>query len=205
MQINKSVKCDDFSCLDVNKEGYVIPNVETEPERITILMISEAPPEDPSDYFCTTNDSFYLQTTVQAFNDAGLHVSSITDILDLGVYITTTVKCVKTGYSISPETIEKCSKILEREIALFPNVKAFLLMGDTAIKAMNYMAKRNIGKRLIPSGPTYKIRRNEYFYKYIKVFPSYLQTGKSYLIEKSKRRMIAEDIKAALQYVSIKR
>jgi len=72
-------------------------------------------------------------------------------------------------------------------------------MGDTAIKAMNYIAKRNIRKRIIPSGSTYKIRKNKYFYKHARVFPSYLQTGKSYLIEKSKRKMIAEDIKAALE------
>jgi len=71
-------------------------------------------------------------------------------------------------------------------------------MGDTAIKAMNYIAKRDTGKRLIPSGSTYKIRKDKYFYRQVRVFPSYLQTGKSYLIEKSKRKMIAEDIKAAL-------
>jgi hypothetical protein len=33
----------------------------------------------------------------------------------------------------------------------------------------------------------------------VRVFPTYLQTGKSYLIEKSKRKMIAEDIKTALK------
>jgi hypothetical protein len=31
------------------------------------------------------------------------------------------------------------------------------------------------------------------------VFPSYLQAGKAFYIEKSKRRMIAEDIRAAMQ------
>jgi uracil-DNA glycosylase len=73
-------------------------------------------------------------------------------------------------------------------------------MGDTAIRAMNYIAKRNIGKPIAPSGSTYKIRKGEYFYKQFRVFPSYLQTGKSYLIEKSKRKMIAEDIKTALAW-----
>jgi hypothetical protein len=37
---------------------------------------------------------------VQAFNDAGASVSSIQDILDLGVYLTTAVKCGKVGYGI---------------------------------------------------------------------------------------------------------
>jgi len=121
------------------------------------------------------------------------------DVLDLGVHVTTAMKCGKTGYSISSKTIGICSGILEREVDLFPNVRAILLMGDTAIKAMNYVAKRNISKRVIPCGSTYKIRRNKYFYKQVRVFPSYSQTGKSYLIEKSKRKMIAEDIKAALK------
>ena len=71
-------------------------------------------------------------------------------------------------------------------------------MGDTAIRAVNSIAKRQTGKAIIPSGSTYKIRKRRYFYRGLRVFPSYLQTGKSYLIEKSKRKMIAEDIKAAL-------
>jgi uracil-DNA glycosylase len=85
-------------------------------------------------------------------------------------------------------------------MGLFPKTEAILLMGDTAIKAMNFIAKRNVGKKVIPSGSTWKIREAEYFYKQFRVFPSYLQTGKSYLIEKSKRKMIAEDIRKALEH-----
>jgi uracil-DNA glycosylase len=33
------------------------------------------------------------------------------------------------------------------------------------------------------------------------LFPSYLQTGKNYLIEKAKRKMIAEDIKEAMEII----
>ena len=47
---------------------------------------------------------------------------------------------------------------------------------------------------MTPAGSTYKIRCNEYYFSGIRVFPSYLQTGKNFLIEKSKRRMVAEDI-----------
>jgi uracil-DNA glycosylase len=90
---------------------------------------------------------------------------------------------------------------LEDEIDLFPKTKAILLIGDTAIKTMNRIAKRNAGKAIIPSGSTYKIRKNKYFYKGLRIIPSYLQTGKSYLIEKSKRKMIAEDIKMALEHI----
>jgi uracil-DNA glycosylase len=186
--------------LDVNKDRYVIPDIEIEPEKIRAFMISEAPPEDAGDYFYARGNPFYVQTTVQAFTDAGFTVSSMTDILNLGVYVTTAIKCAKTAYAIAPETVENCClRILENEIGLFPKIKTVLLMGDTAIKAMNCIAKRNVGKRIIPSGSTYKIRKNKYFYKQLRVFPSYLQTGKSYLIEKSKRKMIAEDLKAALE------
>jgi uracil-DNA glycosylase len=192
--------CTDFPCLDMNKKCYVVPNIEVDPGKIGTLMISEAPPEDLGDYFYASGNPFFVQTTVQAFNDAGFKVASMKDILELGVYVTTAVKCGKTSYSISSKTIDNCSvRVLENEIGLFPKAKSILLMGDTAIKAMNYVAKRNTGKAIIPSGSTYKIRKGKYFYKQLKVFPSYLQTGKSYLIEKSKRKMIAEDIKAALE------
>jgi len=121
---------------------------------------------------------------------------------DLGVYITTATKCGKTAYSIAQKTIDNCSiRVLENEINLFPKTKAVLLMGDTGTKIMNCIAKRNTGKVIFPSGSTYKIRKKKYFYKGLRVFPSYLQTGKSYLIEKSKRKMIAEDIKMALEHI----
>lgn len=74
-------------------------------------------------------------------------------------------------------------------------------MGDVAIKAFNYIVKRSTGKRIIPSGSTYKIRKNTYFFEEKQVFPSYLMTGKSFLIEKSKQRMIAEDIRNALALI----
>ena len=193
------MKCPDFPCSDVNKDRYVIPDIEIDPDRIRVIMVSEAPPERTNDYFYADGNPFYLQTTLQAFGEAGFKVSSIRDVFNLGVYVTTAIKCAKTAYGILPETVDNCSlRILEKEIELFPKAKAILLMGDNAIKAMNLIAKRNTGKRLIPSSPLYKIRKGEYFYKHLRVFPSYLQTGKSYLIEKSKQKMIAEDIKKAL-------
>jgi len=196
------VKCTYFPCQDVNKKCYIIPDVEVETNKIRTLMISEAPPEDLKDYFYAQDNPFYMQTTVQAFNDAGFSVACVEDVLNLGVYITTAIKCGKTAYSISQKTIDNCSiHVLEDEIDLFPKTKAILLMGDTAIKTMNRIAKRNAGRAIIPSGSTYKIRKNKYFYKGLRIIPSYLQTGKSYLIEKSKRKMIAEDIKMALEHI----
>jgi uracil-DNA glycosylase len=201
MRPSDCVECTDFPCKDVNKKRYTTPNVDVEPDNIKTLMISESPPEAPCDYFYAAKKPFYLQTTVQAFNDAGFKIADMKDILGLGVYVTTAIKCAKTACTISSQTIDNCSvRILENEINLFPKTRAVLLMGDTAIKAMNLTVGRSSGKSLIPSDSTYKIRKGEYFYRQVRVYPSYLQTGKSYLIEKSKRKMIAEDIKAALSF-----
>ena len=162
------------------------------------MMISEAPPAEPEEGFGAGPDSFFMRTTRQAFADAGVPVASLAEILHLGVQITTAIKCAKTGYGIKPGTVRNCSSLLERELALFPELKAILCMGDQAIRAVNEIARRQTGSRFIPSGSTYKIRGPEFRLGDLRVFPSYLQTGKSFLIEKSKRRMIAEDIAAAL-------
>jgi uracil-DNA glycosylase len=108
------------------------------------------------------------------------------------------VKCGKAGYGIETGTIHQCSLILEKELALFPNVKVLMLMGDVAIKAVNQVAKRAGEPRVIPAGSTYKIRGQAYYFKGKRSFPSYLQAGSSFFIEKSKRKMIAEDIAAGL-------
>jgi uracil-DNA glycosylase len=91
---------------------------------------------------------------------------------------------------------------LEREIRLFPNLRVFLLMGDVAIRSLNYIAKRLGEQRVIPAGSTYKIRGEEYGFRGAAAYPSYVQAGPSFFIETSKRRMIAEDIAAALEYAN---
>ena len=199
MRVSKYISCEKFPCVDINKQCYIIPNINVVPENIRIVMISEALPQEFSDYFYAKGNPLYEQTTVQAFKDTGAKVASMRDILDLGVYVTTAVKCGKTAYGIKADTIKECSFILEKELALFENVKVLMLMGDVAIKALNYIAKRAGEKRVIPAGSTYKIRGQKYFFQEKRVFPSYLQAGPSFFIEKSKRRMIAEDIAAALK------
>jgi len=46
-----------------------------------------------------------------------------------------------------------------------------------------------------------KIRHLEHVLENIRFFPSYTQTGDSFNIEKRKRKMIAEDISKALDYI----
>ncbi|NMC43318.1 MAG: uracil-DNA glycosylase [candidate division Zixibacteria bacterium] len=162
------------------------------------MLISEAAPADGEDYYYAKGKPLFAETTVQAFQDAGAAVKTIRDILKMGVYVTTAVKCGKTGYGITAGTIRECSSLLEREIGLFSNLKAFLLMGDVAISGLNEIGRRQGLGRVIPAGSTYKIRTRVFSYRGARVFPSYLQAGPSYYIEKSKRKMIAEDIAAAL-------
>ena len=201
MRVNDCVGCAKFPCTDVKHECYAIPKVDVRPRDVSIIMISEAAPANPDDYYYAKGRPLFQQTTVQAFNDAGADVESMKDILDLGVYLTTAVKCAKTGYGLKASTIEACSIILEKELALFPNAEVLLLMGDVAIKAINYIAKRAGKGRVIPAGSTYRIRGQKYCFQGKRVFPSYLQAGPSFFIEKSKRKMIAQDIATALRLV----
>jgi len=202
MRIGECVGCKRFPCADVKHECYIIPDIDVQPENISIIMISEAAPADPDNYYYATGeDSLFQQTTVQAFKEAGANVSSIQDVLKLGVYLTTAVKCGKTGYGIQVNTIKECAYLLEQELDLFPEAKVIMLMGDVAIKALNYIARRAGQERVIPAGSTYKLRGAAYFFRGKRVFPSYLQAGPSYFIEQSKRSMIAADITEALEYV----
>lgn len=201
MRVTEHIQCDGFPCVGVNHDCYMVPDVDLDPDKVSIVLISEAAPPDAADYYYAPGDPLFQQTTVQAFQDAGAAVSSIQDILDLGVYLTTAVKCGKIGYTIRAGPIRQCSYLLERELALFPNVRAYLLMGDVAIKGLNYIAWRAGEGRVIPAGSTYKIRGPEYTFRGARAFPSYLQAGPSFFIEKSKRQMIAEDIAVALRLV----
>jgi len=202
MRVSQCVVCKSFPCRDIKRDCYIVPGISLPPDLISIALVSEAAPERRADYYYSKGDALFQRTTVAAFNKAGVNVASVKDIVDLGVYLTTAVKCGKTGYGIQAETIRECSLLLEKELALFPRLKAILLMGDVAIRAFNHVALRLEGKRTTPGGSTYRIRTQKYFFRGIRVFPSYLQAGASFFIEKSKQRMIAEDIAAAMSLAS---
>jgi uracil-DNA glycosylase len=202
VQVSECVSCTTLPCADVNHSCYLIPDINITPERVRLVMIAEAAPADATDYFYADADApLFLQTTLQAFQDAGTQITSLQELLDLGIYLTTAIKCGKTEYSIKTATIKECSHLLERELALFPQTRVIMLMGDVAKRALNYIAKRCGEPRVIPPGSTYKIRTQQFFYRTQRVFPSYLQAGPSFFIEKSKRRMIAEDIRTAVNLI----
>lgn len=202
MRLNASVRCTDFPCGDVDHAGHQVPALSLDPDHVSIVLISEGPPPDPADGYYAKGDPLFARTTVLAFQDAGAEVSSMRDILDLGVYCTTAVKCPKVGPAIGKATVGECSHLLERELAQFPRAAVYLLMGDAAIGAVNAIARRWGEPRPVPAGSTYKIRGGDFRLRGIRLFPSYLQAGPAFFIEKSKRRMIAEDIAAALALVS---
>jgi uracil-DNA glycosylase len=191
MDVSDHVACVSFACTDVEHDRYTMPGLVRSPDDVTILMVSEAP----------TEPGLAERTTVQAFRDAGEEVESLRDVRRLGVYLTTAVKCGKAGPAISTPTICACSALLEQELGLFPLARALMLMGDTAIRVVHEIAKRNGEPRPVPAGATYRLRGGEFWFRGLKVFPSYVQAGPAFFVETSKRRMIAEDIAAALAYV----
>ena len=179
------------------------PDCELDPVKIKVIMISEVPPQYPENgFYSAAPDSDYMRSALGLFDSAGVPVRSIRDILDMGIYITTAVKSPKTGYTVDSDVIKAHLKFLEAEISLFPNLKVMMLMGDVAKKAVNMIVKAKTKKNVIPSKSTYHIRHNEYYWNTVRVFPSYIMTGKNLLIEKSKCDMIADDIRRMMEVIN---
>ncbi|MCI9045362.1 MAG: uracil-DNA glycosylase [Peptococcaceae bacterium] len=176
-------------------------NIEIDPLTIKAIMINEVVPADPTQDFYGSADADYLKTTIPLLQGAGAAVASIQDVLQMGIYITNAVKTPKTEYTIDKSSIEKSLPYLEAEIALFPNVKVIMLMGDVAKKAFNMITKKATKKNAVPAVSTYKLRNSEIFYQGIRVMPSYIMTGGNILIEKSKVTMTTEDIAIMLEII----
>ena len=180
----------------ITPDSLQLPDCELDPEKIKVIMISEVPPQNPEDDFYSDElQPDYMKTTLGLFEKAGVDVKSIQDILNMGIYITTAVKIPKKSYMVDNDVIKKHLPILEAELTLFPNLKVIMLMGDVAKKTVNMIAQTKTKKNIIPSQPTGRIRINEYYWNGIRVFPSYIMTGKNLLIEPFKRDTIADDIR----------
>ena len=176
-------------------------DIDIDPLTIKAIMINEVVPSDPVQDFYGAPDADYLKTTIPLLQGARTAVSSIQDILQLGIYITNAVKAPKTEYVIDKSSIENSLPYLEAELSLFPNIKVIMLMGDVAKKAFNMIAKKTTKKNVIPAVSTYKLRNSEIYYKGIRVMPSYIMTGGNILIEKSKVTMATEDIVTMLKII----
>lgn len=176
-------------------------DIALDPAAIRAIMINEAVPADPAQDFYGSSGQEYLSTTIPLFQKAGLPVESIQDILDMGVYITNAVKTPKTAYAIEKSSMEESLPWLEAELALFPEVKVIMLMGDVSKKMFNQIARKTTKRNVIPSGATYKLRATPFYFGEIRVMPSYIMTGGNILIEKSKVTMAAQDIAAMAEII----
>ncbi|MBR3763982.1 MAG: uracil-DNA glycosylase [Clostridia bacterium] len=178
-------------------------DVDLDPASVRAVLINEVVPDDPAQDFYGGGDGSeaYPSTVLPLFQQAGIDVHSIADILAMGVYITNAVKTPKTAYAIDPAAFGESLPTLEAELALFPNVQVILLCGDVAKKMYNRIARKTTKKNVIPSGATYKLRAAEYHHGSIRVIPSYIITGGNLLIEKSKVRMITEDLAAMARLI----
>lgn len=182
-------------------DGIYLNNIEIDPLTVKAIMINEVVPSDPSQDFYGSPDADYLKTTIPLLQGAGAAVTSIQDILQLGIYITNAVKTPKTEYAIEKSSMENSLPYLEAELSFFPNLKVIMLMGDVAKKAFNMITKKATKKNAIPAVSTYKLRNSEIYYEGIRVMPSYIMTGGNILIEKSKVTMATEDIAAMLEMI----
>jgi uracil-DNA glycosylase len=198
MRVCDQVECAAFPCRGVLHDAYSVPAVDEDRDAVRVVLISEAAPADPADGYDAAGDPLFARTTVEAFREAGFDVTNIDDVRALGVHLTTAVKCAKVGYQVEPATVRECAALLADELRLFPGAAAILLMGEVAARALNEVACRAGQPRPVPAGPTYKVRREVHSFFGTRVFPSYLQAGPAFYIERQKRRMIAEDIAAAM-------
>lgn len=183
------------------KTGICLNNIEIDPLTIKAVMINEVVPSDPLQDFYGAPDADYLKTTIPLLQGAGAEVTSIQDVLQMGIYITNAVKTPKTASAIEKSSIENSLPYLEAELSFFPNVKVIMLMGDVAKKAFNMITKKASKKNAVPAISTYKLRNSEIYYEGIRVMPSYIMTGGNILIEKSKVTMATEDIAAMLELI----
>ena len=93
MKINDQLTCP-ANCEDVKIIKHFSP-VNCDSSKVRLVMISEALPENLDDYFYGKGSPFFIQTTNQAFTDAGFHFTAAQDYLNHGIYLTAAIKCKK--------------------------------------------------------------------------------------------------------------
>jgi len=145
MSMNECVGCEGFPCEDVVHSCYLVPDIDIDPDKVSIVMISEAAPPDSNDCYYAGGEALFERTTVLAFTDAGVDVASMKDILGLGAYLATAVKCGKNGYGTKTPTITECSLILGKELALFSKCQD--VVADVRRSDEGGQLRRQVGRR----------------------------------------------------------
>jgi uracil-DNA glycosylase len=183
----------------LSPEGMQFPDCAPDPAQIRVMMINEVVPKNPEDWFYSkTADPENRRNALGLFASAGFPVQSMEDILGMGIYITAAMKTPKASAIPDPAVMHAHLPLLAAELALFPNLKLVMLMGDVAVKMLNQIAKAQTGKNACPVGPAGRRRHwggEAFLWGGIRVMPSYIMTGKNLLIEPFKRDTIAEDIR----------
>lgn len=77
MIVGNYINCSGFPCSNIDSGCYIVPGIDIDPDRVSIVMISECAPADSKDYFYHGKGSLFAEITVQAFRGAGADVSSI--------------------------------------------------------------------------------------------------------------------------------
>ena len=70
MKVNSAVQCADFPCLNTRRASYLVPGIDIDPANVSILLISEATPENPADHYYAGENALFARTTLLAFQDA---------------------------------------------------------------------------------------------------------------------------------------
>jgi DNA-directed RNA polymerase beta' subunit len=81
-------------------ENIQLNDLEIDPLNVKAIMINEVVPYDQAEDFYGEPCANYLTTTIPLFQKAGFQVTSIQDILQMGIYITNAVKTPKSDYTI---------------------------------------------------------------------------------------------------------
>src|SRR5512135_2762716 len=71
------VACINFPCQDVKHSSYIVPDIELDTEKVSIMMISEAAPQEPGDHYYAGPQALFALTTLQVFEEAGVKANSI--------------------------------------------------------------------------------------------------------------------------------
>ena len=123
---------------EIASDTLQLPDCKILPASIKVIMINEVAPKNPDDWFYSENsDAENMRNALGLFKGAGIPVKNMNDIIGMCIYITAALKSPKEGYTADPDTIKAQLPLLEAELALFPNLKLIMLMGDVAIKMFN--------------------------------------------------------------------
>lgn len=174
------------------------------PGRVKVLLLTDAYPGDPAEHYVHQRDgTLPWENTRRIFGEAGIDLSSFQDLLDHGVMQEVCLDIPRPD-KITADTYTTALPRLEQLFTDLPALRAVGLMGDVAIRAFNLWYRKETGSRrgLIPSIPTYRIHGQAFVWRDLHVFPTYLHTGGSFLIERSKQRMVAETVARLVSFLS---